>query len=104
MQEKFIDTLFSKILEYRYEVALSSAAVKSKLQQLEDVGERIRKKEGEEARNQVLDYKHVKHALEKCREYLEGNPSSLINEIDFHIYYEYAYQKLQRADTLLEEK
>lgn len=101
MKNKFVDHLFSKISEGRYEKALSAQAARAKLEQLEEVGEKIRQSQGEDVRQNVLGYKEVKRALEQCLDFIE-NSSSTVTDTDFSIYVSFATTKLREAESIID--
>ena len=103
MKNKFIDHLFSKIIEGRSEKSLSAAAAKSKLEQLENVAEQIDRHSGQEAVQNVLWYTEVKRALEQCHDYIV-NSQSPITCTDFSIYYSFAADRLRQAEGLIDEE
>ena len=103
MEKIFIDHLFSKIVEGRFEKTLSVAAVKAKLSQLEDVGNKIRASNGDEAVQNVLGYREVKRSLEQCLDFIE-NPNSHVEDSDFSIYLEYAENRLKEAETIIDSE
>lgn len=103
MKNKFVDHLFSKIVEGRYEKALSSLAAQSKLEQLEEIGEKIRQSEGEEVCQNVLGYREVKRALEQCLDHIE-NSSSSVTDTDFYIYLSFASERLKEAESIIDEE
>lgn len=103
MKKVFIDHLFSKIVEGRYEKALSAAATKAKLAQLEDVRNAIQSTYGEEAVQNVLWYREVKRSLEQCLEFIE-NPHSLVIDADFVIYLGYAETQLKKAERIIDSE
>lgn len=103
MKNKFVDHLFSKIGEGRYEKALSASAAKSKLEQLEEIGEKIRQSEGDDVCQNVLGYKEVKRALEQCIDFIE-NKSSSVTDTDFNIYVSFAETRLIEAESIIDEE
>ncbi|GHZ50338.1 hypothetical protein VCSRO8_3389 [Vibrio cholerae] len=103
MKNVFIDHLFSKIVEGRYEKALSVAATKAKLEQLEDVRNAIQSTSGEEAVQNVLGYREVKRSLEQCLEFIE-NPHSPVTDADFVIYLGYAETRLKEAEKIIDSE
>ena len=103
MKKPFVDHLFSKIVEGRYEKALSSAAVKAKLTQLEEVAEKIRSSNGSDAVQNVLGYREVKRALEQCLDFIT-NPSSMVGDADFSICNEYVAVRLKEAEVIIDSE
>lgn len=102
MENKFVDHLFSKIIEGRHEKSLSAAAAKSKLEQLESVAEQIRTNSGSDAVQNVLGYCEVKRALEQCHRYIIGEAS--ITDTDFSIYYSFAADRLREAEAIIDNE
>ncbi|QUM81687.1 hypothetical protein HWV01_16055 [Moritella sp. 5] len=101
MKTKFVDHLFSKIVEGRYETGQSIAAVNKTLKQLEEVKDIIQSSYGDEAVHNVLSYKVVKRALEQCLDFI-SNLESSVQETDFEIYYFYAESRLQEAEKIID--
>ncbi|EGR0666562.1 hypothetical protein E2J97_14970 [Vibrio cholerae] len=103
MKKPFIDHLFSKIVEGRYEKALSSAAVKAKLEQLENVSEKIGSMYGNDAIQNVLGYREVKRCLEQCLDFIQ-NSSSEIEDVDFTIYLDFARFRLEEGERIIDSE
>ncbi|MEZ8467291.1 hypothetical protein AB6D20_022140 [Vibrio splendidus] len=103
MKELFIDHLFSKIVEGRYEKTLATAAVKAKLAQLENVSGKIGSMYGDEAVQNVLGYREVKRCLEQCLDFIQ-NLSSEVEEVDFAIYLDFARFRLKEGERIIESE
>lgn len=103
MKNLFIDHLFSKIIEGRYEKALSTAAVKAKLDQLENVSEKIRSVYGDDAVQNVLGYREVKRCLEKCLDFIQ-NSTSEVEDVDFTIYLDYSRFRLEEGERIIDSE
>jgi hypothetical protein len=103
MEKRFVDHLFSKIVEGRFEKALSAAAARAKLSQLEDVSNKIRTLNSDEAVQNVLGYREVKRSLEQCLDFIE-NSNSLVEDSDFSIYLEYAENRLKEAEVIIDSE
>lgn len=103
MKNKFIDHLFSKIIEARYEKSLSATMAQSKLAQLESVAEKIRSDSGSQAVQDILGYNEVKRALEQCHNYIVGSSPSIL-DTDFYIYYNFAANRLLEAESIIDKE
>lgn len=101
MKKPFIGHVSSKIIEGRYEKALSLSAANSVLKHVEEVAEIIRQKNGSEAVENVLYYAPVKRCLLQCINYIEDETSA-VNDEDFRIYYAYMTQHLKIAQTIID--
>ena len=101
MKSVFIDHLFSKIVEGTYEKALSSAAAKEKLNQLEQVREKILGSYGEDAVQNVLGYREVKRSLQQCLDFIE-NSETTVTGADFSIYLDYSERRLKEAEEIID--
>lgn len=102
-EKLFIDHLFSKIVEGRYEKTLSTAAVKAKLEQLENVSEKIRSVYGDDAVQNVLGYREVKRSLEQCLDFIQ-NSSSKVEDVDFIIYLDFSRFKLKEGERIIDSE
>ena len=103
MKTPFIDHLFSKIVEGRYEKALATAAVKAKLDQLENISEKIGSMYGDDAVQNVLGYREVKRCLEQCLDFIQ-NSSSDVEDVDFTIYLDFARFRLKEGERIIESE
>ena len=100
MNKPFLDHSWSKIFE---KDALSKVVLDSKLKQLDEVAETLKKNSGAEAIENVLEYKLVKRALEQCRDYLAGSATSVTSE-DYFIYADYAEHQLEEAQNIIDSE
>ncbi|MCS6096197.1 hypothetical protein [Shewanella baltica] len=103
MKEAFVDHLFSKIVEGRFEKVLSSAAVKAKLKLLDNVSNTIQSNYGEEVAQNVLGYQEVRRSLEQCLDFIE-NQFSTVTKTDFSIYLYYAQIRLREAEEIIDSE
>ena len=103
MKESFISQVFYKMIEGRNESALAISAAESVLKRIEEVKDRIYRVGGDETVETILAYRFVKRALEQIIDYCR-NSSSLVTDEDHAIYYSYAYERLKKAEKMIDEK
>lgn len=103
MKTKFVDHMFSKIIDGRHEPSMSTLAVKSTLDKIEIAKEAIFKSSGKDAVQNVLHYSEVKRALEQCLEYI-NNLDSWLTYDDFAIYQNFAEDRLLEAEKIIDDE
>lgn len=102
MRNKFINQVFYKIIEGKYDPISSAAGAVSTLKRVEDVAEKIQASFGKEAVQNVLSYKEVKHALNQCIDYIQ-NLNTKVTDVDHTIYYDFIHAKLEKAEKIIDE-
>lgn len=99
MKNRLIPLSFEKVLEERGENAYSEQVLLEAINILES---NCSRKSSDYAEN-VFSYKTVRRALDQCLAYHRNNNSWLTYE-DNVINYEYAYSKLEKAESILEQE
>ena len=99
MSVKLVDHSWKKIIERD---AFSKVAVRGKIQEVEQLQESIRSKDGEDAVRNVFSDGLIVHALKRCQENLEG--STTVTEQDFWVFYEFATTAAKEAENILNEE
>ena len=82
---------------------MAKVVLESKIKQLDEVSESIRRSEGAEAVQNVLDEKLVRRCLVKCLGYLSENESGMDDD-DYYIYSGYAEQALKEAEAIIDNE
>ena len=98
MSVKLVDHSWKKIIERD---AFSKVALRGKIQEVEQLEESIRLKDGEEAARNVFSDGLIVHALKRCQENLHG--STTVTEQDFWVFYEFATTAAKKAERILNE-
>lgn len=99
MSVKLVDHSWKKIIERD---AFSKVAVRGKIQEVEQLQESIRSKDGEDAVRNVFSDGLIVHALKRCQENLED--STTVTEQDFWVFYEFATTAAKKAENILNEE
>ncbi|WP_224788098.1 hypothetical protein [Pseudomonas fluorescens] len=76
--------------------------LKGKIEEVEQLEESIRSKDGVEAARNVLNDGLIIHALKRCQENLNG--SATVTEQDFLVCYEFATTAARNAEKILNEE
>ena len=103
MKKKFVDHMFTKIIEGRHETSMSTVAIESTLDKIENAREIILKSRGEDVVQNVLHYSEVKRALEQCLEYI-NNLDTWLTYDDFAIYQHFAEDRLLEAEKIIDDE
>ncbi|MGN7442209.1 hypothetical protein [Pseudomonas lactis] len=98
MSVKLVDHSWTKIIERD---AFAKVALRGKIEEVEQLAEAIRSKDGEEAARNVLNDGLIVHALKRCQENLDGSTS--VTEQDFWVCYEFATTEARKAEKILNE-
>lgn len=101
MKTKFVDHMFTKIIDGRHEPSISTSAIESTLDKIETAREAILKSSGADAVQNVLHYSEVKRALEQCLEYI-NNLDTWLTYDDFAIYQNFAEDRLLEAEKIID--
>ena len=99
MSVKLVDHTWTKIIERD---AFAKAALRGKIEEVEQLEEAIRSKDGIEAARNVLDDGLIIHALKRCQENLDG--SATVTEQDFWVCYVFATTAARKAEKILNEE
>ncbi|CAA0079592.1 Uncharacterised protein [BD1-7 clade bacterium] len=103
MNKAFLDHSFNKIVEISHDPQFARVFVEGKLRQLEEVAEVIRSSEGEDSPENVLNYRLTHRAFSQCLDYI-NNPSSVVTETDYYIYYSFLATALQKAEQIIDDE
>lgn len=103
MKKPFIEHSFSKMIEGKFQPQLAAGIAGAVLKHLDEVKEKIGETHGDDAVENVLNYREVKRALEQIIDYC-SNASSAVTDEDHSIYYEYAYNRLEKAENIIDKE
>jgi len=99
MSVKLVDHSWTRIVE-RDEFA--KVALRGKIEEVQQLEESVRLKDGEDAARNVLHDGLIVHALKRCQENLEG--STTVTDQDFWVCYEFATTAARKAEKILNEE
>ena len=99
MSVKLVDHSWNKIIERD---AFAKVALRGKIEEVEQLEEAIRSKDGVEAARNVLNDGLIVHALKRCQENLDG--STTVTEQDFWVCYDFATTAARKAEKILNEE
>lgn len=99
MSVKLVDHSWTRIVE-RDEFA--KVALRGKIEEVQQLEESVRSKDGEDAARNVLHDGLIVHALKRCQENLEG--STTVTDQDFWVCYEFATTAARKAEKILNEE
>nr|WP_321401034.1 hypothetical protein [uncultured Desulfobacter sp.] len=103
MKKPFIEHSFSKMIDGKFQPQLAAGMAEAVLKHLDEVKEKIDETHGDEAVENVLSYREVKRALDQIIDYCR-NASSTVTDEDHGIYYEYAYNRLKKAEDIIDKE
>ncbi|EKT4542648.1 hypothetical protein QEM15_004883 [Pseudomonas putida] len=98
MTVRLVNHSWNKIIERDL---FAKQALKDKIEEVKQLEESIRVKDGLEAARNVLNDGLIIHALQRCLENLEG--STTVTERDFWVCYEFATTAAKKAEEVLNE-
>ena len=99
MSVKLVDHSWTKIIERD---AFAKTALRGKIEEVEQLAEAIRSKDGADAARNVLNDGLIVHALKRCQENLNGSPT--VTDQDFWVCYDFATTASRKAEKILNEE
>ena len=99
MSVKLVDHSWTRIIE-RDEFA--KLVLRGKIEEVKQLDESVRSKDGADAARNVLHDGLIVHALKRCLENLEG--STTVTDQDFWVCYEFATTAAKKAENILNEE